>query len=184
MTTALEAESLRRFDELVEQGQIIFQATEPILVKSRPFNVSRTPLPHSHRQPFPANFLQFQFRIADSLTKKPQIDIDVARKLQEKQAREERRGSSTADIEAEKQRTKEAELEARVTAEANSESKAEDNPKPKEKPKSPFDRDPPSFVLSRPTSRHTLRFNKFCVVRPQFVVHTNEWGSQIEPLGE
>ncbi|EEP82335.1 predicted protein [Uncinocarpus reesii 1704] len=48
----------------------------------------------------------------------------------------------------------------------------------------PFARDPPDFVLEHVGPDHTLRFNKFCVVRPQFVLHTNEYKPQIEPLSE
>ncbi|KAI5302119.1 hypothetical protein KEM56_001022 [Ascosphaera pollenicola] len=148
MASDLEVESLRRFDELVESGDIIFQDTTPILVPSKPFN--------------------FQFRIADSLTKKPQIDINVARKLQEQSESKE---PSPADAPSSSSSSSSSARQATPPEKAKS-----------EKPKSPFDRDPPSFVLSHPTDTHTLRFNKFCVVRPQFVLHTDEWQSQINPL--
>ncbi|KAK2737962.1 hypothetical protein FQN57_007316 [Myotisia sp. PD_48] len=47
----------------------------------------------------------------------------------------------------------------------------------------PFAKDPPDFVLQDVGgSSHTLRLNKFCVVRPQLILHTNEFEPQIEPL--
>ena len=52
---------------------------------------------------------------------------------------------------------------------------------PADKP-SPFARDPPEFVVEHVFHKHTLRFNKFCVVRPQFVLHTDQFEPQIEPL--
>ncbi|PGH20811.1 hypothetical protein AJ80_03438 [Polytolypa hystricis UAMH7299] len=115
----LESRSLRQFDKLVQSGDIIFKDALPIHLPAQPFNL--------------------QFRIASSLTKKPQIDIKEA-KEQEKP-----------------------------------------NGQPQAKP-SPFARDPPEFVLDRVGPKHTLRFNKFCVVRPQFVLHTNEFEPQIDPL--
>jgi ATP adenylyltransferase len=86
---------------------------------------------------------QLQFRIASSLTKKPQIPIKDA----------ESRPS---------------------TPKSNGQDGG--------RPKSPFARDPPEFVIERIGGKHTLRLNKFCVVRPQLILHTNEFEPQIEPL--
>ncbi|EER26664.1 hypothetical protein CPC735_008370 [Coccidioides posadasii C735 delta SOWgp] len=112
----LESRALRQFDKLVQCGSIIFKDAPPIHVPAQPFNL--------------------QFRIASSLTKKPQVDIKEAKAQSDRQ---------------------------------------QDTP-------SPFARDPPDFVLEHVGAEHTLRFNKFCVVRPQFVLHTNEYKPQIEPL--
>lgn len=40
MSYDLQAESLRRFDQLVAEGQIIFQDAPPMIVPAKPFNVS------------------------------------------------------------------------------------------------------------------------------------------------
>ncbi|KAI5288044.1 hypothetical protein KEM54_005515, partial [Ascosphaera aggregata] len=171
MASNLEIESLHRFDRLVESGDIIFQGTSPILVSLKPFNL--------------------QFRIADSLTKKPQIDIDVARKLQKQQGSRETSPVpvpvSAESAESAESAAPPAPPAAAITQKTLVNTSNAPRPAPSEKttsdkPTSPFDRDPPPFILSHPTTTHTLRFNKFCVVRPQFVLHTNEWQSQIDPL--
>ncbi|KAI1965273.1 hypothetical protein LOZ58_001119 [Ophidiomyces ophidiicola] len=114
----LQSKALEQFDKLVQRGDIIFKDAPPVSIPAHPFNL--------------------QFRIAASLTKKPQVPI--------KDAQQAPNGT-------------------------------------KAKP-SPFAKDPPEFVLEHVGSEHTLRFNKFCVVRPQFVLHTNEFKPQIEPLCE
>lgn len=103
------------------------------------------------------------------MTKKPQIDIEVARKLQE-----QRNSKESSPVEEPATATS---PEVKKSGQSTPSGQTASG-----KPKSPFDRDPPSFILSHPTDTHTLRFNKFCVVRPQFVLHTNEWQSQIDPL--
>jgi ATP adenylyltransferase len=87
---------------------------------------------------------QLQFRIASSLTKKPQIPIK--------------------------------------DAESRPSTPKTNNGLDGDRPKSPFARDPPDFVIEHVGAKHTLRLNKFCVVRPQLILHTNEFEPQIEPL--
>ncbi|WEW54908.1 ATP adenylyltransferase [Emydomyces testavorans] len=140
----LESRALQQFDKLVQRGSIIFKDAPPVHIPARPFNVRerydhaflRTASLSAAVLPSGENGQELQFRIASSLTKKPQVEI------------------------------KEAETQPR---------------KPQDKP-SPFANDPPDFVLEHVGPEHTLRFNKFCVVRPQFVLHTNEFKPQIEPL--
>lgn len=43
MSHDLQAESLRRFDQLVAEGQVVFQDAPPIIVPSKPFNVRDSP---------------------------------------------------------------------------------------------------------------------------------------------
>lgn len=46
----------------------------------------------------------------------------------------------------------------------------------------PFAGDDPEFNLGAVGPKHTLILNKFCVVRPQFVLHTNEFEPQADFL--
>ncbi|EGD84300.1 hypothetical protein H112_07995 [Trichophyton rubrum D6] len=114
MKEGLEAKALRQFDALVEKGDVIYSHRDPVHVPAKPFNI--------------------QFRIASSLTKKPQIPIKDAEK------------------------------------------------KPPVNKASPFANDPPEFVIEHVGPDHTLRLNKFCVVRTQFILHCNDFKPQIEPL--
>ncbi|KMU71974.1 hypothetical protein CISG_00283 [Coccidioides immitis RMSCC 3703] len=61
----LESRALRQFDKLVQCGSIIFKDAPPIHVPAQPFNL--------------------QFRIASSLTKKPQVDIKEAKAQSDRQ---------------------------------------------------------------------------------------------------
>lgn len=50
------------------------------------------------------------------------------------------------------------------------------------KGKDPFTDPEDGFVVSFVGSTHVLQFNKFCVVKPQFILHTKEYAPQTEDL--
>lgn len=116
------------------------------------------------------------------MTKKPQIDINAARAL-EKENQIATETTATTTSPASDQQTQESNENDKDNQALKKTVPAAAPAAPRHRHAgSPFDRDPPSFVLDHPTAQHTLRLNKYCVVCPQFVLHTDAFASQLEPL--
>lgn len=47
-----------------------------------------------------------------------------------------------------------------------------------------FSDDDPDFFLEHVGPAHSLILNKYCVVRPQYIIHTNVFTPQSDPLSE
>ncbi|EKD14400.1 Ap4A phosphorylase II [Drepanopeziza brunnea f. sp. 'multigermtubi' MB_m1] len=164
---SLEQRSLRQFDALVERGQLLWRDTTPQLIAGEPFNASFL----SHLFCFPCHITSADHRkLRSPRVEFPHTDASPCTQFQFRSA---------------------ASLTAKPIL-------PRDDPARSKPTTNPFADEDPDFLLARlgpgpgpgpspshsHSPSHSLILNKYCVVRPQYLLHTNDFVPQADPLTE